>query len=187
MPGQYLSNTRHTPVISGIARLIVQTSLVTFAVGATTTYNVTVDDSGLDSRTGNVINYTGYWNLGQTCSGCKARPDPAQIHNSSWHDATMSSSNLQYVSFVFTGSAIYAYGLLSNKQGDSPTGTSQLHFAVDNQDYGHFDHIPDGTAGFTYNALLFSADTLPYGLHEFVIQNGVSGGVDSLLLFDYLV
>lgn len=108
MPGQYRKNTRHTFAISGIARLIVQTSLATFAVGATSTFNVTVDDSGLDPRTGNAINYTGDWDLGQTCSGCKARPDPAQIHNSSWHDATMRSSSSQYVAFVFTGDKLHS-------------------------------------------------------------------------------
>lgn len=85
------------------------------------------------------------------------------------------------------GSAIYAYGLLSNKEGNSPTGTSQFKFFIDNEVHGQFDHIPDGTSGFTYNALLCSIDKLPHGFHEFKINNGVSGGIDSLLLFDYLV
>lgn len=85
------------------------------------------------------------------------------------------------------GSAIYAYGLLCHHQGTNPACTSQLRFYIDNQLYGSFEYVPDGTAGFTYNTLLFSVDTLPHGPHEFVIQNGVDNKEISLLLFDYLI
>ena len=46
---------------------------------------------------------------------------------------------------------------------------------------------PDGQPIYTYDSLLFSATSLPNGLHTVALQNGQDGGTPSLILLDYLV
>ena len=72
--------------------------------------NVTVDDASPDPRTGAKISYGGAWVDGQDCLGCLNIPDAARIHNSTWHNSTMtkSSTATTFASFHFTGaSAIF--------------------------------------------------------------------------------
>ena len=52
--------------------------------------NVTVDDFNPDPVTGNTFLYfpEGYWNIGNNCSVCEAKPDTSRIYQSTWHDVT---------------------------------------------------------------------------------------------------
>ncbi|KAF9448664.1 hypothetical protein P691DRAFT_800447 [Macrolepiota fuliginosa MF-IS2] len=56
--------------------------------------NVTVDDSGPDHLTGELITYTPGlgvgWKLGQDCSDCTAGPQKALAYHQTWHDSTVS-------------------------------------------------------------------------------------------------
>ena len=74
--------------------------------------NTTVDDDGLDPKTGSRITYiitpSGRWSNGQTCTGCEARPNASQTYNGTWHDCTYDPSVLsratpQTFTFEFTG------------------------------------------------------------------------------------
>lgn len=69
--------------------------------------NVTVDDSGRDPHTGFSFSYSpqASWNNGQDCTGCSARPDPAQAYMGTWHDTTFISlqTDIETVTLAFTG------------------------------------------------------------------------------------
>lgn len=81
------------------------------ATSTSSTFNVTVDDYGLDIHTGNVISYNGSWDFGQTCTVCKARADPAQTYNSTWRDTTMQFlQNPTFAIFNFTGMSAHLRG-----------------------------------------------------------------------------
>lgn len=78
------------------------------------------------------------------------------------------------------------YGILSNANND-PSGNSDQVFFVDGQKAGTFQHNPSGDGSFVYNALLYANTTLSDGQHTIQVQNGQSGDLSSLILFDYLV
>ena len=73
--------------------------------------NVTVDDSGADSITGEKILYfpPDHWTTGDNCPGCVAQPDPSQTYAGTWHNATYDNNGgglksvPQSARFNFTG------------------------------------------------------------------------------------
>ena len=81
---------------------------------AGTTLNVTVDDSGADPITGNTILYvpSDRWNAVRgSCATCTAKPDPSQVHNATWHDATyngtvLSQDEIETATFHFNGQSV---------------------------------------------------------------------------------
>ena len=70
----------------------------------------------------------------------------------------------------------------------SSRGTDLLFF-VDGAQVGNYTSQSDGTAGtYTYNVPFYVNPALQPGEHYFLLQNGQGdGGVQSLVLFDYLV
>ena len=78
--------------------------------------NVTVDDSAPDPYTGMNITYTPakYWNEGQHCSRCSAKPDASYTHGSTWHDTTydpripLLGKPITNATFNFIGMWIYS-------------------------------------------------------------------------------
>ena len=70
------------------------------------TVNRTIDDYFGDSVTGRKVDYSGYWNVGQTCFGCAIHPDANQAYAGTWHDVTSNYPNTSiadYVTIQFNG------------------------------------------------------------------------------------
>ena len=68
--------------------------------------NRTIDDYFGDSVTGRQVEYSGYWNVGQTCFGCAIHPDADEAHAGTWHDVTSNYPNTSiadYVTMQFNG------------------------------------------------------------------------------------
>ncbi|KIJ46608.1 hypothetical protein M422DRAFT_249762 [Sphaerobolus stellatus SS14] len=150
--------------------------------------NVTVDDAGVDPSTGQSIVYTpgGPWHEGNTCSFCTDKPDPASMHNETWHDATYvpddgqgdptGSSNL---TFSFNGTAIYAFCAIQR--------FTNMTFFIDDEPVNQFSQQSDI---FLYNIPVFVNTSLSPGKHVFTLVNGAtdgSGNKPSTVLFDYLI
>ena len=84
-------------------------SFLSFACLSTALTNVTVDDQGVDPRTGEVISYTpanGAWI--EKCQKCSTQPNPEQAFNQTWHDATYrddgnGQTDVDTATFEFTG------------------------------------------------------------------------------------
>ncbi|KIJ36078.1 hypothetical protein M422DRAFT_261624 [Sphaerobolus stellatus SS14] len=135
--------------------------------------NVTVDDAGVDPSTGQSIVYTpgGLWNEGKTCSFCTDKPDPASMHNETWHDATYVPDNGQGVptgssnlTFSFNGTAIYAFCAIQH--------FTNMTFFIDDEPVNRFSQQSD----------------IP--LQHSRLLNGTLDGLGnerSTVLFDYLI
>ena len=71
------------------------------------------------------------------------------------------------------------------------TSSTNLSFLIDDELVGAFDSAPVGNGSqptaFQYHILLYSNSSIPHGPHTFVLQNGLDGGPDSIVLFDYLI
>jgi hypothetical protein len=78
---------------------------------------------------------------------------------------------------------VYAYCILDHNS--SYTTVTHLTFSIDGIQVGTFEHTPDGSNTFTYNALVYMNTSIPSGQHTFVIHNPTT--IDSLILFDYVV
>lgn len=176
--------------------------------------NVTVDDAASDPITGNTFQYApdGHWSVGNTCPGCLAQPDPTLVHDATWHDATCHPTlnetpqtmqfqfNGKHGSYIYlcngiltqsTGSAIYVFGMLGQTDvtpaGVNWTTTEDLSFLIDGELSGSFSYNPPGSGPYLYNVCLFSNDALDSGSHTLELQNGRPGGINSLVLFDYII
>ncbi|EAU85029.1 hypothetical protein CC1G_04125 [Coprinopsis cinerea okayama7 len=148
--------------------------------------NVTIDDSLPDPVTGAVFRYSpeGGWLDGrEPCNGCTTRPDPALLHNRTWHDSTFNPrvggagfppNTPRFASVKFTGTAIYVYCVLA-RTISGPTGFSDMTFFIDAQ------------PGYDYDVLVYHNTSLPPGEHEFILQNGNIDGPKALTLFDRIV
>ena len=55
------------------------------------TSNRTIDDTYGDSATGALPSYSGSWNVGQDCPGCRVQPAPNDVFDGTWHDTTSDS------------------------------------------------------------------------------------------------
>ncbi|KAJ3556387.1 hypothetical protein NM688_g2052 [Phlebia brevispora] len=86
------------------------------------------------------------------------------------------------------GSAFYLYGILSHSTAN-PTSAEDLYFFVDDQAVGHFTYTPPdpGNNTYSYNVLLYANNTIPPGVHNFKMQNGLPNGTVSLVLLDYAI
>ncbi|KIJ36511.1 hypothetical protein M422DRAFT_261067 [Sphaerobolus stellatus SS14] len=150
--------------------------------------NVTVDDAGVDPSTGQSIVYTpeGPWNEGKTCSFCAEKPDPASMHNETWHVAAYVPNDGQgdptgssNVTFSFNGTAIYAFCAIQR--------FTNMTFFIDDEPVNHFSQQSDI---FLYNIPVFIKSSLLPGKHIFTLVNGAvdgSGNQRSTILFDYLI
>ncbi|KLO13080.1 hypothetical protein SCHPADRAFT_904487 [Schizopora paradoxa] len=164
--------------------------------------NITIDDSSADPLTGVQIFYglqnqpgtSAGWAAGQDCPNCLAQPDKAQAFDNSWHDSTYSvpKGNLPYAWVTFTGSAVYVMGIIvaSIPQTNYSLNNSRLFFQIDGEDQGNYLHVASigPEIVYSYNALFFAKEDLPYGLHNITIMNGDSSPApDSLCLLDRIV
>lgn len=53
--------------------------------------NRTIDDTNGDSATGLIPAYSGSWNVGQNCPGCRVQPSKSDVFDGTWHDTTSDS------------------------------------------------------------------------------------------------
>ncbi|EJD35734.1 hypothetical protein AURDEDRAFT_175184 [Auricularia subglabra TFB-10046 SS5] len=159
-------------------------------------FNVTIDDTLGDERTGQKPRYTPPdWKArsvgGGPCPGCTAQPDPTLAFGGTWHDkSTFIGNDPSTVLLNFSGTAIYVFCILPNGIGNTINRT-RLSFYVDGftSPDGTFLHELDETQGpYLYNQLVFS-EQLPTGDHSLVVANvpGVEVGSGSLILFDYAI
>ena len=159
--------------------------------------NVTVDDQGVDERTGLAPIYTGpndvndgSWLVANASVMGVAQPDASQAHNGTWHDATYhpGDASPRTVEFGFVGTDVYAYFILGNGIPPVPlvTALTNLSFHVDNVFETTFEHAPDfSNSNYEYNVLGFSKTGMVNTAHQLQIQT--TTGNASLVLFDYLV
>lgn len=64
-----------------------------------------------------------------------------------------------------------------------------MTFFIDDQEVGTYVQMATRVANYTSNALVYGNDSIPYGMHTFVLQNGhpnVQSG-ETLVLLDYLI
>ncbi|KIP04304.1 hypothetical protein PHLGIDRAFT_201537 [Phlebiopsis gigantea 11061_1 CR5-6] len=160
--------------------------------------NITVDDQGSDPRTGETIIYAPPvgigWNLGQLCNGCATQPNPNEVLNRTWHDGTYNADTPSQTTpltatFKFSGTGLYVFGIIP-LVGFNPISGADYLFFLDEQMVGEYTHDPatGGTPSrLIYNQALYSNSSIPDGDHTFRFQNGVEGGIPSLILLDYLV
>ncbi|KAI0736641.1 hypothetical protein C8Q72DRAFT_791036 [Fomitopsis betulina] len=131
------------------------------ALSAVLKMNRTIDDYFADSVTGRQVEYTGYWNVGQTCYGCAIHPDANKAYAGTWHDVTSNYPN----------TSIADYLTIQFKDGE-PAGT-----------YTHFPNPDD--AQFIYNLNVFSQTELENAEHT-LVMTAIQGAQPSYLLFDWV-
>ncbi|GJE89327.1 hypothetical protein PsYK624_054260 [Phanerochaete sordida] len=146
--------------------------------------NVTVDDQGLDPITRGSIKYEGDWNLQPGCSVCTATPEP-QI-DGTWHDASFDVTSPSQLptnaTFVFTGTAIYVFGMVDNFNG------IELVFYLDGESSPGYTSLPSTEQPYQLNQLYFEKHGLSNTEHVLKLQNGRLDTMQkSVVLFDYLV
>lgn len=146
-------------------------------------HNVTIDDAD----TSGIIVYSNSRISGwadQTCSTCFAKPiDLSQVFDGTWHDTThMEDDSTLAAHFLFTGSAIYVYGIQVNSTSGIPIVNNSLIFTLDGQPAGFYDHTPNDP-NYAYNVNFFAQSDLSFGPHNLTMAvNGTS-----MVLLDYIV
>ncbi|KAH8102711.1 hypothetical protein BXZ70DRAFT_801790 [Cristinia sonorae] len=145
--------------------------------------NVTVDDQLGDERTGIKLNYFGHWNPGPGCGHCLVIPDSTRAHSGTWQDIAFKfAPPPTYFTFTFSGTAIYAYVILSSGR------LTHAELSVDGSDPTLFiQSYDDPTTPFLYDIPAFSLEGLENKQHTITFRAGWSGSGTTITLFDYLV
>ncbi|KAH7097532.1 hypothetical protein BKA62DRAFT_833232 [Auriculariales sp. MPI-PUGE-AT-0066] len=158
--------------------------------------NITIDDTYGDEKTGAKPSYTGggEWHArsSQTeCSDCSINPDPKQMLNQTWHDATtFVYQDPSMVKFNITGSAVYIFCILAG--GEGVYTQSHLSLEVDGIELDTFDWKGEkNSPEFQYKQLVLAAPALQAGTHSIsVVSKHVTIGnviLASGILFDYAI
>ncbi|KAI0640165.1 hypothetical protein C8Q77DRAFT_114694 [Trametes polyzona] len=185
-----------------VMALIACYTILPIVAATATLVNRTIDDQYGDSVTGVVPIYSPSeaWNFGPTCSICLiyathspisgrgAEVDSTKTFKGTWHDTTFQpkkSSAEHNVTITFVGQAVYVFNLIGNVAKGTITATN-LSFTLDGTLSGYYSHVPDPHAPqLVYDVLVYSSVDLPHTSHTLVIST--YGGVDSLILFDYVI
>ncbi|KZW01538.1 hypothetical protein EXIGLDRAFT_65199 [Exidia glandulosa HHB12029] len=144
--------------------------------------NVTVDDEQLV--------FTPFWKPSSECDGCSAAPTAAQmafVHDGTWHDGARQadgSPGVMTMSYTFTGTAVYVYGITINGTSARPAIKNvDLTFTLNNAHAGDFTYAPDATVtDYHFNVLFFSKTGLPNA--QYTLQ--MSLNPHSFALLDYV-
>ncbi|TFK47778.1 hypothetical protein OE88DRAFT_741004 [Heliocybe sulcata] len=163
------------------------------AAGATL-MNRTIDDQYGDEGSGVLPTYSppSVWYQGNNCTSCIIQPDPNQAYMKTWHQATRQSSSDDppVISLSFSGTAIYAYCILSADLPGVITNTN-LTFRLDGdsvQQYFAYS-APASSASdqvSQYNVPVYVNDSISSGPH--ILEIEASPYTDtSVILFDYAV
>ena len=92
-----------------------------------------------------------------------------------------------FLTSMCKGSAFYAFGIQAPVV-DFATTTADLSFYIDGVLSGTYTYTPpEDSSQYAYNVLLWGSSSISPGQHTFTLQNGQSGGIPSLVLFDYAV
>ncbi|KLO13084.1 hypothetical protein SCHPADRAFT_928764, partial [Schizopora paradoxa] len=166
--------------------------------------NLSIDDSSPDPLTGTRLIYECLdltnskvhgWNVGQDCgSGCSAHPDPSQVFEGTWHDASTRENgvNSPIASTSFTGVAVYVIGIniASTPETSSSLNNTRMFFQIDGAIQGSYNHtasIATDTT-FSYGAVFFAQEGLSNELHNITIICGDGDpNLDSICLLDRII
>ncbi|KAL0945573.1 hypothetical protein HGRIS_014733 [Hohenbuehelia grisea] len=101
-------------------------------------------------------------------------------------------SEPQSAEFLFNGSAISVYCILSNRVEPDRSRTkfkeqSRYFFTLDGKPETPFTHQPNGSNQFEYHSLVFNKTDLADGFHTLTIRNGEPGGDRSVMRLEQLV
>ncbi|KAI0760675.1 hypothetical protein C8Q74DRAFT_1441246 [Fomes fomentarius] len=157
--------------------------------GRALSVNRTIDNRYGDSVTGQLpLFMPDPWSEGDQCPGCHAQPDPKQCHNGTWSDTTHHDGldDGRNVTVQFTGTAVYAYHILSPPIIWTDTLTN-LSFTLDGTPVPGPNFVWDPPASeqeYQYNVPVYVNESLENTDHTLVIH--LVGPV-SLGLFDYVV
>ncbi|KAI0700419.1 hypothetical protein BC835DRAFT_416635 [Cytidiella melzeri] len=180
-------------------RRALQLDFVTFAlvcllfslVVSASLVNITVDDSEFNNGVPR-ITYTplNSWHIGEDCLTCTAHPNPDEAFAGTWHDSTFlrgaDEHDIKTASLEFNGSAIYVYCITTGSY-IKPLGNSEMSFFIDGDLVGSLSQTANGNTNYSFNVLVYSNDSMPAGVHSFTMRNGLVGGLESLLLLDYII
>ncbi|KAH8102720.1 hypothetical protein BXZ70DRAFT_929620 [Cristinia sonorae] len=164
--------------------------LVCFALGSCVygkAQNFTIDDGPTgDERTGQKVVYLGSWNVGNGCSDCAKRPDPARAHSGTWHDTSIFAPQPPNngLTFNFKGTAVRIYAILAK---GLPTS---LDITVDNANpEGHsLGFNQTDAADFLYDVPVFSRDGMEDAEHTVTVMLRQNPEVAwTIFLFDYII
>ncbi|TBU26827.1 hypothetical protein BD311DRAFT_416267 [Dichomitus squalens] len=171
------------PHCPGCSRFLILLFTAAGALAGTSTR--TIDDQDGDSVTGLIPSYSGAWNLGPQCTGCRVQPDPSQAFSGTWHDATAhAGEEIRTMTAQFNGTAVYVYGILAPPIQYITTLTN-VTFLLDGALVGSYSNDPTST-DYQYNVLMYSNENLPNEEHTIVLQD--TGDTNpSLILFDHIV
>lgn len=168
--------------------------------------NITVDDAvSIGAVAPQYLPSVSWWNQGNNCSGCSAKPDPSQAYNATWHDTTFNPNSgvTQAIQFTFVGtfpdllsdtidfivltigSALYIFFILANTVPQADTLTDVV-FSLDGIPGGTFVHSPSTSTDYQYNVSVYVNESLTFGEHTMVIEP-INSGNPVLILFDYFV
>lgn len=158
--------------------------------------NITVDDTYGDPTTGAHFVYTPpqAWAAGPMCSSCPAQLDANDTYMNTWHSgmffpssAGLGSGVPSTASVSFNGSAVYVFCVIAVQAQDFDANM-ELTFMLDDEVVGVFDLFPpDGADAFSYDVPVYSNASVPAGMHNLTLVNGQSGGIQSLVLLDYII
>jgi hypothetical protein len=197
--------SRFTNFIPLSLLLLVYLQLVT----ATAT-NYTIDDTYGDLRTGQKVVYkpSDLWGT-QTCTGCAILPDPSQMMNGTYHEATWNPGDSQlsmsinfsgelYITliiyliliYILLGTAIFVFFTLVDNIAlylPTVTTTTAVNFTLDKIPFGQFKYSPQRREKFLFQSLVFAQDGLVDGNHTLVIFGPPKSGPGIYVNFDYAV
>ncbi|KAL5493061.1 hypothetical protein ACEPAI_4509 [Sanghuangporus weigelae] len=148
--------------------------------------NVSVDDAAASGVIPQYLPPSGAWKQGADCPDCFAQPDPSQIFNGTWHDATFTPTDgsARAVEFTFNGTALYVFFILANTVPFTDTVTN-MNFILDEETVGSFVHQPTNSSDFEYNVPVYVNDSLSFGQHHMRME--AVGNHSALILFDYFI
>ncbi|EJD35802.1 hypothetical protein AURDEDRAFT_175141 [Auricularia subglabra TFB-10046 SS5] len=170
------------------------TRLLLFSPVSARIFNVSIDDTLGDERTGQKPFYSSGWYprsvAGPECLNCIARPDPTLVFGGTWHDRSVGVTyGPATVSLSFNGTKIYAFCILFNDIGTRSNST-RLSFYLDGalnstKDFLHTSNPAEDH--YLYNQLVYESEPVAAGPHSLVISNWADNQTGSLVLFDYAV
>ncbi|KZV95925.1 hypothetical protein EXIGLDRAFT_706332 [Exidia glandulosa HHB12029] len=149
--------------------------------------NVTIDDTFGDERTGQVPIYTSATAWGESAPVCRCdmNPDPAQMHNQTWHVHESRPGQIP-ANITFT------FRVVANARMTILSPDTRLAFYLDGDLYSPttFFQAPSNDTtgeGYNYNQLVFSNTSLPHGKRTMLMSSLTTSDSGSIVLFDYAV
>ncbi|KLO13085.1 hypothetical protein SCHPADRAFT_382424 [Schizopora paradoxa] len=146
--------------------------------------NVSIDDSSPDPLIYESLNLTDSnvngWNVGQNCGfGCSAHPDPLQVYEGTWHDASTIengvNSPIASTSFADKSRLCDRHNCRQYAGDEFVLEQHEDVFQVDDTIQGTYYHAVSIATDitYTYNTTLFAKEDLSDELHNIMIISGL--------------